>query len=198
MRRSATCSALVLAGALALPAHATTTGPVSFSDPTGDANGLNGQGLTAVPGQSTGAADVASADLVGVKLATLRKRKAGKLVPYGITVTMTLAAAPDNHTDYLFSATAPAGCGTGTTLDLQYNGYVAVPVTVVSCSDGTTSTDLALGPAVLDAAKHTITWSIDGSGLPAKSKLEDLGAASTVLVLGRLDEASSDAVYTYA
>src|SRR5581483_8350621 len=52
-----------------LPAHAATAKP-QITDPTGDANAINGQGeTTSVPSQST-PADASFADIVSVRFAT--------------------------------------------------------------------------------------------------------------------------------
>ena len=194
MRRTALCCSLVLAGLLALPAHAATLpSSVSFTDQTGDANGLNSQGFMPLSGQSTAPAELASADIVGVRVATLYKKRK----PYALSVTLTLAAAPDSVTDYIVNASVPDGCGGGSRINLQYGGFGAFPSTVANCTDSTSSAAIGLGPAQVDAAKHTITWLIDGSGFKKKGRVEELTALTTVLVAGYYDEATTDKALAY-
>ncbi|MBV9097016.1 MAG: hypothetical protein JO079_03070, partial [Frankiaceae bacterium] len=83
-RRMALAVAAAAAVTLTHPAGAAApkSGDLHVTDPTGDANGINGQGIGApVPSQSTGPASVAGADITSIDLKTLwvgkgKKRKA--------------------------------------------------------------------------------------------------------------------------
>src|SRR5690242_15184159 len=85
-------------GLTALPGQAATAPKPQITDPAGDANSLNGQGIVGgAPSQAT-PADASGADITSVLFQSTFKavKKAGKTVqvPTGFTVTMTLSAAP--------------------------------------------------------------------------------------------------------
>ena len=198
MRRTAVCAALAATTVLAHPGQAATTG-LSFTDPLGDANGVNDQAFgLPVPSTST-PADLASADITKVAFQTLYNKRTRK--PSAIQVTVTLAAAPDKTTDYNINATVPDGCdgGSGTALNLQYEAAGGLsPSTVVNCNGkATTGTAIGLGPAVVDAAKHTITWTVDGTGFKPKGTVDSITVQSTVFVVGIYDSATADRTYRY-
>jgi len=185
-----------------LPAHAATAKP-QITDPTGDANAINGQGeTTSVPSQST-PADASFADIVSVRFATTFATKVVKhkktKVATGMTATMTLAAPPTvpfvNYRIYASTArcsnlffeysTSPAGRGT----DLRCPG--AVPVV-------SADTLFTVKPAVVKG--NTITWTVPLKSLPVGTTLTSLQADTRFnpvkLTIPSIDYASAATTFT--
>jgi hypothetical protein len=105
--------ALALAAAaavisFAIPSHAATPKP-QITDPTGDGNAINDQGLgSPVPDASrTTPAGYAGGDIVSVLFQTVYKKVGTKKVANGFTVTLKLAGAPGPQTDYRITAYTP-------------------------------------------------------------------------------------------
>lgn len=201
MRRSTVpvLTALVACGALAVPASAAAP---QLTDPLGDANGVNGQTIgLPVPSQST-PAGVAAADIVSAALSTTYKKVGKKQVPEGVRIVLTLAAAPQQGTVYNVNASVASGCDTGggTVLSASYQDVgPGIVSSFVNCAPAgsTETTDVAAGEAVVDAAKHTISWDVAGDGLKAGAVFEELTADTSVFVFGVYDEAKGDGTYTY-
>ena len=201
MRRSTVpvLTTLIACGALALPASA--AGGPQLTDPTGDANGVNSQSIgLPVPSQTT-PAGVAAADIVSTSFTTTYKKVGKKQVPNGLRIVLTLAAAPQENTVYGVTATVPDGCDgkAGTDLSASYQLIAGVVSAFVTCGPhgSAETTDIAMGDAVVDAAKKTITWDVSGDTLEPGSVFEEIAADTSVFVVGVFDEAKGDATYTY-
>jgi len=195
MRLTRPVLGLALAGLLAVSLQAEAAGPkpVAITDLAGDANAINTQGVLTedpveVPPVSTGGAQVAGADILGVSWQTLTTtKKVGRktvVVPNGLQVVMKLAAPAQGQ--FIFRATAAAtGCptfwfnfgnfATGTkTSSIQHNcpGFVGANATSTTQSQ----------PANIVVAGNTITWTLTPKMLPAGfkigSKLTELGGTS--------------------
>ncbi|MCA1824637.1 MAG: hypothetical protein ABR520_06940 [Mycobacteriales bacterium] len=107
--RIAALAGAVTLGALASASHAAPPAPKpQVTDPAGDANAINGQGLQDIPSVSTAPASVDSMDVLSVLYETYGTVKGGKVVKAdGFRVTMTLSAAPQS-TGAVYRATGAA------------------------------------------------------------------------------------------
>lgn len=202
MRRCALV-VLTVAGLLAVTVPSRAIEPAAqLIDATGDANGINGQRFgIPVPSTSTSPASDGASDIVSVRFATVFKKGGNRSVPIAFTVTMTLAAAPRTGVLYGVRARVPKTCdGAGTDLYLDYEDLGSTPVDSVSCSDpaavGGASNDVAGGAAFVDAANHTITWTVD-AGLKPGAVVDSLAADTSAFVLGLIDEATTTRTYVY-
>jgi hypothetical protein len=182
-----------------LPAHAAAPKP-QITDPAGDANGFNDQGVgLPVPSQSA-PADYSGADITSVTFAsTFVTKKVHRRVvktPTGFTVTMGLAGAPGPETFYRIVATIP-GC---TQLFIEYGTDVAEGGTAMRCPalPGATATTYTIAPAAVK--NNTITWTVPLSALPAGTTLSSLSAQTrlnpAVVTAPQIDYASSSATFT--
>lgn len=204
-------AAIAVAATLAAPAIGATPKPSpQIVDPVGDANALNDQdsGLGAPPDTATAPADVASADITGVRFATrfvtrivVRHGKRVKTkVPTDTLVTMTLAAPPtDPAMSYRVLVSMP-GCDQ---LFIDYSTDVAIGGTSVSCPNVDPSHPTAASPTydVDDAvvSGNTITWDLPVSEIRAGTKFTGLAAETRGAVLvtaPELDYASSTTTFT--
>lgn len=189
--------------AAVMPAHAGTVKPL-ITDPTGDANGVNGQPELIGgpdPNVATGPASYASADVVSVTFVNNYvtkkiKRKTVK-IPVSFTVTLTLAGAPDTRTYYGVTATTKS-CPDGVTF--EYSTQPVYGADDVNCFDSSGTGSFNDYPATAAVVKgNTISWTVADSGLPVGTVLTNLGAHAGEGVLGgmpTLDEAESTATFT--
>jgi hypothetical protein len=197
--------ALAAVGGLAIaafPAHAATTKvKPQITDPTGDANGINGQSIVnGLPSVGTGPAEFAPADITSVTFAsTFTTKKVHKRViktPTGFTLTLALAAPPtDPEVEYRVSAAA-AGCAS---VFFEYGTDVATKGTDVRCpSSVAASTSYTVGPAKVSG--NTITWTLSTKAFPVGTTFSSLNAQTrfnpAVLTAPAFDDASSAATYT--
>jgi len=202
--RLATAVAAAGIAVTALPGHAATLKP-QITDPVGDANAVNGQGVaTGAPEQST-PVDASGADIKSVLMQTTYKttKAHGKRVkvPTGFTVTMTMAAAPTMpNVIYRVAASAPS-CQT---LFFEYS-------TAVSGSDGsarcaaelpTNSGDVAVTSVAVKG--NSVIWTVPAKSVPVGQTLSGLdaqtrfisGTPGVSLTAPEYDEASSSATFT--
>lgn len=202
-----------LAGSAAAPA-----GPApQITDPSGDANFINGQNFTDVPGQTT-PVGASSADITGVLFQTtytnqivkktvvrvVKKKKVKKVVtvvvkvPTGFTITMNLAAAPGASTIYRVNATKGA-CGD---IFFEYTTSQASQAlggsTDIRCASGEEKTAYTIPAATV--AGSAITWTIPLSQMPLGTQFTGLGAMtaidSTAVTAPFYDLASGSASFT--
>ena len=202
--RLATAAAVAGIAVVALPGHAATAPKPQITDPSGDANAINDQGLgspvPSVPSVSTGPADDSAADISSVTFASTFKVKKVKgktvKVPTGFTVTMKLGAAPVPETFYRITAAIPS-C---TDLFIEYGTDVAAGGTAMRCPalPGATGTDYSVPDAVVKDS--TIVWTIPVSALPAGTTLSTLHAETrfnpAVITAPAIDVASGSATFT--
>jgi hypothetical protein len=179
--RTAALLAAPLAACLTMSAQAApptaAPKPLVLTDPKGDANGINNQGLvsgTPVPDGTATPAAVDATDITGLTVAatgSMAKRKVGKkMVSYfsctGYTVTLQLAAAPlptaalyrvqgatPLHDTFWLEYSEEAGATATTTLR-----YTDAAATL-----GTSS--IAIAPAKIDGSK--IVFTVTGGNLKA-------------------------------
>lgn len=204
--RARLLSAAAVAGLLvaAVPSHAAALKP-QIVDQTGDANGLNGQGIVGGAPAPATPADASGADIKSVLFqSTFKVKKAhGKTVkvPTGFTVTMTLAAAPTTpNVIYRVAASAPS-CET---LFFEYStavtgsdGSARCPATVA-----TNSTDVAVKSVVVKG--NSVIWTVPASSVPVGQTLSGLdaqtrfisGTPGVSLTAPQYDEATSSATFT--
>src|SRR3954468_10764661 len=108
--RLATAAAAAGVAIVALPGHAATAPKPQIADPTGDANGFNGQGVVTGTPEPATPADASGADIKSVLFQSTFKTKTvnGKVkkVPTGFTVSMALAAAPMSNVIFRVAASA--------------------------------------------------------------------------------------------
>ncbi len=224
LTRPALAVTLVLAVAASSPAFAAAAKkpappvPVKITDPAGDGNALNDQGLgLPVPSAST-PVQVAGADVTAIswttlaKLTTVRGKKV--YVPTGLQVKMTLSAAP--QANVIFRVTASAGdCsifwfnyskfvdgGTSATLQHDCPGFVKK-------NAASSSESVPVDSIVTDA--NSITWTVKSKSIPSSvkvgTKLTEVGGQSRFYAgtsatggatVPSLDEVNGgDTVYTY-
>ena len=187
--RSLPVLAALTAVALIAPGDAAAPKP-EVVDVVGDANGINNQGVTALPDQnvSTGPAQAAAFDITSIDFATTRTKVGRKLVATGYTATMTLSAAPvTSGALYRVRAVAP-GCSTfwlqwntaptGTTTTLRHN---CVPS---GSPTGAVSDTVSVPLKAVVVKGSTITWTVPFKSLPkgvkVGSSLTDLGADNRI------------------
>lgn len=198
--RLVSLAATAAVAAAVLPAHAGTAKP-QITDPTGDANGVNGQPELIGgpdPNVATGPASYASADIVSVSFvnnfATKKVKRKTVKAPVSFTVTLTLAAAPDARTYYGVTANVP-GCSQGVTF--EYSTQPIYGADDVNCFDGSTFNDYPAMSAVIKG--NSISWTVPVAGIPVGTKLTGLAAHAGEGVLGAmptLDEAETTATFT--
>jgi hypothetical protein len=177
--RLASAAAIGAAVLLSLPSNAAGSKP-QLTDPAGDANGINGQGVViGLPNPSTGPAQLASADITSVRFATkfVTKRVNGvlKKVATGFTVTMALGAAPLPETFYRITTTA-SGCGS---LWFEYGTDVTQGGTTVRCLTddiSPTAEDDVYKVPEATVKGSSIIWKIAKSQIPVGTTLSTLHA----------------------
>ncbi|MBV9097860.1 MAG: hypothetical protein JO079_07375 [Frankiaceae bacterium] len=227
--RARLCAALATAavGVAVLPVYAgsgpAAAGPApQITDPSGDANGLNDQGLGLgdLPVTTTPVNDGA-ADITGLTFQTTYKtvtstqtvivttKKNGKVVkikktvttttqvPTGATLTETLAAAPDTNTFYAirFTSTA-ASCKS---VELIYDASPA-PVYAQNdgrCQDGGTTASTIAGP-VSTISGSTIVWTLPLSAFPVGSTFSAISAQTLpgAVPAGNIDR-TADSTFSF-
>ncbi|HVF05475.1 MAG TPA: hypothetical protein VNA20_11605 [Frankiaceae bacterium] len=153
--------AALAAAAVAAPSAFAAPAAPQITDATGDANGLNAQGLedllTPVPdaGTATAPASYAPADIVSTRFATTKVKKGKKLVVTGYTVTLTLGAPPANGITYRVGAATPL-CAS------FYHEYRVDPTggakTSLRCATTATAATYAVPAAKI--AGSTLTWTV--------------------------------------
>jgi hypothetical protein len=192
-------AAVACVASVAVPSLAATP-RAQVTDPQGDANGLNDQGLgLPVPSVSTPAEDQA-ADIVSVLFQSTFTTKAHKKVPTGMTITLTLAAPPVPEHIYRVTATGPT-CSSAQ-LFFEYTTTIGVsPPGTARCPGTVKSTDVTVSSVV--AKGNTITWTVPLSANIQKGEhLTDLGAdvrlelSKPGATVPAIDEASSTATFT--
>ena len=202
--RLLTFSALAGLCVAALPGHAATAPKPQITDPTGDANGINGQGVvTGAPNPST-PADASGADITTVVFRSTFKsvKKAGKTVqtPTGFTVTMTLAAAPAlPNVIYRVAASSP-DCPS---LFFEYSTAVSATTAPARCAQTLPKTSVPV--AATNVVKgNSIVWTVPITSIAAGQTLSSLdaqtrfisGTPGLSLTAPQYDEATSSATYT--
>jgi hypothetical protein len=189
--------ALAAASAVALIALAAPSGAAArrfhIADATGDANGINGQGIgLPLPSTATGPAELAGADITGIDLVN-RFRGAGKArKASGFDVTLHLAAPLQQGTVITVTMVTSAPCGDSSTIQLG----AGTSALAICQSSKTGSAGATIGSTEVSADKKSILWSIDNL-FKAGTKITSFYASSSVFVLGVFDEAASDATFTY-
>jgi hypothetical protein len=192
--------------AAVMPAHAGTVKP-QIVDPTGDANGVNGQPETVGgpnPNVSSGPASYAADDIVAVSFATnfVTKKVKRKTVktPTGFTATLTLAGAPDLSYSYYAVRATTATCPDGITFEYSKErspfGFDDVTCFAASGASGSFN-DYPATPAAVKG--NTISWTVPLSGMKAGTVLKDLSAFAGIGFVGSmptLDQAESSATFT--
>jgi hypothetical protein len=172
---------------------------VQVTDPQGDANGLNDQGLgLPVPSTSTPAEDSAS-DILSVLFQSTFTTKVHKKVPTGMTITLTLAAPP--APEHIYRVTANGSTCSGNQLFFEYTTTVGVsPPGGARCPGTVKSTDVPVTSVVANG--NTITWTVPLSASIRKGeRLSGLGADVRLeltkpgLTAPALDEASGSSSF---
>ena len=168
--------------------------PLVLADPQGDANGINDQeGLlpAAPPEQSTPQGERSAADILSWSLGRVDD---GKQIT-AVTASMTLAAAPDQLTDYRIEASSP-------TCPIF---WFEVEILPQLGTDGYLRNDCVKnGSSVFDKivdvkiSGNTITWTLPVKSFPAGVKLgqalSGLFAAThgdeAAVIVGTIDQSS--------
>ncbi|MBV9292820.1 MAG: hypothetical protein JO222_10265 [Frankiales bacterium] len=202
--RARLCALAAVSGlaVAAFPAHAATTKPKpQITDPTGDANGINGQSIVnGLPSVGTGPAEFAPADITSVTFASTftTKKVHGRVIktPTGFTLTLALAAAPtDPEVEYRVSAAA-AGC---TNVFFEYGTDVATHGSDVRCpASVAASKAYTAGPAKVSG--NTITWTLSTKAFPVGTTFSSLNAQTrfnpAIITAPAFDDASSSGTFT--
>lgn len=175
--RSALLVPLLAAVAVALAAPAEARGRLTFTDPAGDANSVNGQQFadTTVPSASA-PATVAAADIVSV---TLEDLKAGRRV-VGLRAVLTLAEAPREGVLYRIKSSTPS-CNS---LWFEHRRWLqAPPESHVRSACGAPE---ELAPMTVKAAGKTLVFEVPFTRLPRGAKpgttMTSISAGTTVLL----------------
>ena len=189
----------------AFPAHAATPKP-QITDPTGDANGINDQGLgLPIPSQG-GPADFAAADITSVlfktTFVTRTVNKKRVKVPTGFTVTLSLAAVPTvPNVIYRVAASAT----TCQTLFFEYS--TAVNATTPGSARCAASLPAPSGPVTITSAivkGKTVVWTVPIASEPKGTTLSGLnaqtrfvsGTPGVSLTAPQFDGAASTSTFT--
>jgi len=175
--------ALALVGGLAVaavPAHAAKAKP-QITDPAGDANGVNDQGLVTgspIPSGQSGPADLSQADITAVQFATtfVTKKAHGKTVkvPTGLTVTMTLAAAPTLPNIIYRVAASSTSCET-----LFFEFSTAPNDSEPGSARCAAALPNPSGPVAVKSVAvkgNSITWTVPLTSIPKNTVLSSLDA----------------------
>jgi hypothetical protein len=183
----------------AAPSVAATPRP-QVTDPKGDANGLNDQGVGApVPSASTPVED-SGADILSVLFQSTFTTKGHKKVPSGMTITLTLAAPPTPEHIYRVTATAPS-CSGGAQLFFEYTTTVGAASPGGARCPGTVKSTAVPVTSVVTKG-DSIVWTLPLSvsiakgehltGLGADVRLELTQPGTTIPAI---DEASGSATF---
>jgi hypothetical protein len=205
--------ALALAAAAAvigftIPSHAATPKP-QITDPTGDGNAVNDQGLgEPVPNASrTTPAGYSGGDIVSVLFQTVFVKRGTKRVANGFTVTLKLAAAPGPQTDYRITAQTPSCSADVGQVRFQYDTVAAGADGGAQCFS-TTATKLSPIKTTSVTVKGTsIIWRLPASAVPKGTSFSDLAVSTRMVFPGSpsprsatvpaVDTATSSKIYTY-
>lgn len=191
---------LALAGAtagLAMPAHAAKAPTPQITDPAGDANGLNDQGVGApVPEQTTPAAD-AGADITSVLFQSTVTGKGKKKQVTGFTITLALAGAPQPGTIYRVAGAA----GSCASLFFEYTtSLTATKPGSARCAGIPTSTPVDITDASVKG--NSVVWTVPVSSFPVGTVISGLNAqtrfnaTSPGITAPQIDYASSSNTFT--
>ena len=191
--RLLTLAALAGLSLAAVPGHAASSPKPQITDPAGDANGINDQGEgLAVPSEST-PVDVSAADITAVTFAT----NFNKLKPTGITVTMTLSAAPTTPEFFYRVVATIKGCAS---VFFEYGTDVATGGSDVRCPSTVPTKDKTYSDAPAVVKGHTITWTLPLKAFPVGTKFTSLSAQTrfnpAVITAPQIDGATSSASFT--
>ncbi|MDX6198773.1 MAG: hypothetical protein QOJ79_1924 [Actinomycetota bacterium] len=200
MRRRGLVSIALAAGVVALAVPSQAAGGLTVTDAVGDANGLNSQALgLPVPSTSTAPADVAAADITSLAFKTVYRTVGGRRVPHGFTITLKLAAAPTEDVLYGLTADISSTCdGTNSTMQFGHQdlGPLSTDLAVCQQPAGSAGTAVDIGTTEVDAAKQTITWTVNPDA-PIGAKVTNIQATTSVFVLGVFDELTSPGTFVY-
>jgi hypothetical protein len=175
--------ALALVGGLAVaavPAHAAKAKP-QITDPAGDANGVNDQGFitgSPLPSGQAGPADLSAADITAVQFATafVTKKSHGRTVkvPTGLTVTMTLAAAP-TLPNLIYRVAATSTSCAALFFEFSTAPNDSEPGSArCAAAPPTPSTPVAVKSVTVKG--NAITWTVPLTSIPKNTVLSDLNA----------------------
>jgi len=199
--RLATAAAVAGIAVAALPGHAATAPKPQITDPTGDANSLNGQGIVTSGPEAATPADLSAADITRVLFQTTFKTKKVHnktvRVPTGSTLTLTTASAP-TQVQVLYRVTAAApGCDSE--IFFEYESSPATGTNDVRCAHADlTSTDYGVPAAIVKG--NSIVWSLPLKAFPVGTTLSGLATETRgnpgLLYAPVIDEGSSSATFT--
>jgi hypothetical protein len=199
--RLAAAAAVAGIAVAAVPGFAAKAPKPQITDPTGDANAVNGQGVLIGSPETSTPADASSADIKSVLFRTTFKSKKvhGKVVKVatGSTLTMTTTAAPTQaQVLYRVTVTTP-GCDSE--VFFEYESSPATPTNGVRCAHADlTSTDYGVPAAVVKG--NSVIWSLPLKAFPAGTTLSGLAAETRgnpgLVYAPVIDEASSSATFT--
>jgi hypothetical protein len=203
--RLATAAAAAGIAVAALPGHAATAPKPQITDPTGDANGLNGQGVvTGTPEPST-PADASGADIKSVLFQSTFKTRTVhgtvKKVPTGFTITMTLAAAPSVPNVIYRVASSGPSCDS---LFFEYSTAVSGSDGSARCAASLPQTSGPVGVTSVVVKGNSVIWTVPVKSLPAGQTLSSLdaqtrfisGTPGVSLTAPQYDEATSSGSFT--
>ncbi len=162
-----------------------------IADAAGDANGVNGQGVgLPIPGTSTGPAQVAGADILGIDVTNRFKGSGKTRKPAGFDVVLHLAAPLQQGTVLTVTMNTSVPCGDTSTIQL---GAGTSSLAICQSSDPSKAGATVGSTEVVGNDVH---WTIDNL-FKAGTKVDSFYASTSVFVLGVFDEASGDGVFTY-
>ena len=213
MRKSAhrilVLAALSSVVAVAAPGLAAPAGPKpQVTDPVGDANAINGQGIVGspVPNDVVTPADLSGADIVWALFQTAFTKVGRHEIPVGFTVKLHLAAAPLPNVVYRITVSLPSCSG----LRFEYEQLAGTaPTGDVNCFllPPATSTVYTIPPVTVSGG--TITWTVPLKAVAPDLKVGNIMSAIDVstralitapgapvgVTAPQIDEATTAAVY---
>jgi hypothetical protein len=201
--RLITAAAVAGIAVAAVPSHAAVAPKPQITDPTGDANGLNGQGVVTGAPEPATPADASGADIKSVLFQSTYKTKTvhGKVVktPTGFTITMTMAAAPTlPNVIYRVASSAPI-CDT---LFFEYSTVVSGGGGSARCAATVAPTSGPIAVTSVAVKGNSVIWTVPIKSIPAGQTLTALDAqtrfisSSPGVTAPQYDEATSSATYT--
>lgn len=179
------------AAAAVLLAHPSSAAGKAFrlTDPAGDANGINSQGLDLVPVPSTATpVQLAGADITSL---TLTNRFKGRKLK-GFDVTLKLAAPLQQGVLITLTMDTAKPCGDSSRIQLAAGtSSLAICQSADPGGDSTT-----VGETEVSSDRTSVTWYVDNL-FPAGTKITNFNATTSVFVLGVFDELLSSKSFSY-
>jgi hypothetical protein len=202
MRRSVIALLFVPVLLMATPSSAASRGELHAKEMSGDANGLNSQGIgLPIPATATPPVSLAGADITRLDVVTRYRTVKGKRIPRATVVTLSLAGPVQAGVNFVITANVGGGGTCDDTNKRIQLGYQVVGSQYESalaiCQTPSATNSETIGYLEVDAAKGKISWVLEMGQKPGHT-LTDFAVSSTVFVAGVFDEFNPRGTFTYA